>query len=207
MLEQLVPVHLLAKGDLLGHVVEGMAALHVEVSGDGAEEALSEHGGVRGLAQQTPLEESIYFSEFPGPAEVNLDQKVMEKWSNLIRIRSEITKALEIARREKVIGHPLEAEVLLKASGKLYDFLKSEWTTVKDISIISKLSELQNESVEKGVRYTSEEIEDFIIQVQPAPGEKCTRCWIRSTTVGKTAEHPEICSRCAEVMIAVEAGA
>ncbi|MGW8195427.1 MAG: isoleucine--tRNA ligase [Desulforhopalus sp.] len=155
---------------------------------------------LHGLDEQSPLEDSIYFRDFPGPGAGKLDPSVMEKWSKLIRIRSEITKALEIARREKVIGHPLEAEVLLKASGELADFLKGEWATVKDISIISKLSELSGDSTEQGVRYVSEEIADFTIQVQPAPGEKCTRCWTRSTSVGETADHPEICSRCAAVM-------
>ena len=42
-------------------------------------------------------------------------------------VRSEITKALEGARREKVIGHPLEAEVLLQVDGEFGAILKSEW--------------------------------------------------------------------------------
>ena len=103
-----------------------------------------------------------------------------------------------------MIGHPLEAEVLLEAKGELRDFLLSEWTTVKEISIISELSELTSTSEDRGVRFVSEELEGFVIQVQPAPGEKCTRCWIRSTTVGETAEHPEICKRCATVMAEFE---
>jgi isoleucyl-tRNA synthetase len=125
---------------------------------------------------------------------------MMDKWAKLIKVRSEITKALEIARREKVIGHPLEAEVLVKAEGELAGFLKSEWETVKEISIISELSKLQDDTPEMGVRFASEEIPAFIIQVQPAPGEKCLRCWLRSTTVGENEAHPEICNRCSDVL-------
>ncbi len=70
------------------------------------------------LAENGPLtESSIYFAEFPAPEEIECDEKMMDKWAKLIKVRSDITKALEIARREKVIGHPLEAEVLIKGGG------------------------------------------------------------------------------------------
>ena len=42
-----------------------------------------------------------------------MDQETEARWGRLIALRAEITKALEIARREKIIGHPLEAEVLV----------------------------------------------------------------------------------------------
>lgn len=155
---------------------------------------------LHGLAENGALEKSIYFAEFPSENKIECDEQMMDKWAQLIKVRSDITKALEIARREKVIGHSLEAEVLLKAEGELADFLKSEWKTVKEISIVSELSDLEDDTPEVGVRYTSEEVPGFIIQVQPAPGEKCLRCWIRSTTVGENEVHPEICNRCSEVL-------
>ena len=156
---------------------------------------------LHGFSEKDPLgDNSIYFAEFPSANKIECDDKMMEKWSKLIKVRSDITKALEIARREKVIGHPLEAEVLLKAEGELAEFLKSEWETVKEISIISELSDLHDDTPEIGVRFTSEDVPGFTIQVQPAPGEKCLRCWIRSTTVGDNAAHPEICSRCSDVL-------
>ncbi|MGB3212676.1 MAG: isoleucine--tRNA ligase [Desulforhopalus sp.] len=156
---------------------------------------------LHGTAERGSIEgNSIYFAEFPSEANIEHDQQMMEKWAKLIKVRSEITKALEIARREKVIGHPLEAQVLLKAEGDLSSFLTSEWETVKEIAIISELSRLQGDTPEVGVRFSSEEIPGFIVQIQPAPGEKCSRCWIRSTTVGENAAHPEICSRCSGVL-------
>ncbi len=156
---------------------------------------------LHGFTENDPLgDNSIYFAEFPPENKIECDVKMMEKWSKLIKVRSDITKALEIARREKVIGHPLEAEVLLKAEGELAEFLKSEWETVKEISIVSELSDLQDDTPQIGVRFTSEDVPGFVIQVQPAPGEKCLRCWIRSTTVGDNAAHPEICSRCSDVL-------
>ncbi len=86
------------------------------------------------------------------------------------------------------------------STGELSEFLNKEWDTVKEISIISEMDALQADSPEAGVRYSSEEIENFTVQVEAASGEKCERCWTRSTTVGEEAEHPQICSRCTGVL-------
>ncbi len=157
------------------------------------------------VGPKDPLNNGIFFTDFPGGCDVaGCDEKMMEKWEQLIRVRSEITKALEIARRDKVIGHSLEAEVLVKAEGDLAVFIKEEWDTVKEISIISGLSPLLESNSENGALFESEEINGFAIQVQAAEGGKCERCWIRSKTVGKNSEHPMICDRCNEVVAAID---
>lgn len=157
-----------------------------------------------GVKQNESLSNSIYFREFPAQPQVSVDHQMMEKWEQLIKVRADITKALEIARTEKVIGHPLEAEVSIRISPEHRDFIEQEWDTIKEISIISELVELQDNSENTGVRYESEEIDGFVIQVQPASGSKCERCWIRSTTVGQNPEHPQICDRCSTVVEELE---
>ena len=42
--------------------------------------------------------------------------------------------------------------------------------------------------------------EDLKVAVKAAEGHKCERCWIYSDTVGKDAEHPTLCARCAEAV-------
>jgi isoleucyl-tRNA synthetase len=153
-----------------------------------------------GTAQDKSAGDSIYFSQFPDPPDARTDAAMMEKWERLIKVRSEITKALELARAEKVIGHPLEANVLVSASGELLDFIEKEWDTIKEICIISELSALAGDTPESGVQYSSDEMDGLFIQVQAATGSKCTRCWTRSTTVGQNGKHPEICGRCAAVL-------
>lgn len=155
---------------------------------------------LHGRRDVDPLKGGIYFSDFPKDKKLNCDQTIMDKWEELLKVRSEITKALEIARREKVIGHSLEAKVLLAVDSDLSPFIKSEWQTIKEISIISEMVDLDLASAEAGIRYTSEELPGFVVQVEPASGEKCERCWIRSTTVGENAKHPEICDRCTSVV-------
>ncbi len=155
---------------------------------------------LHGQNDKTPLTESIFFTEFPEIKEKALEDELEQRWNNLIKIRSEITGALEIARRDKVIGHPLEAEVLLGVEGDLADFIKKEWKTIKEICIVSELSELSTASVGNLPVVESEDVLGLKIAIQAAPGEKCERCWIRSTTVGDNVNHPQICDRCSTVI-------
>ncbi len=152
------------------------------------------------LDPKASLAESIFFTDFPEGRENIISGEMEEKWQQLINVRSEITKALEIARREKIIGHPLEAEVILKVDGAMAEFLEKEWQTIKEISIISALSRTDSFEGVDVVPFVSEEIEGLSIGVKPAKGEKCERCWIRSTSVGNNSEHPIICERCCSVV-------
>jgi len=143
----------------------------------------------------------IFLQEFPGQDENVIDLELDKKWKRLLEVRSEITRALEGARRDKVIGHPLEAKVLVKVTGSLEEFLADKWETLKMISIVSELSRAE---VLQGDVYASEEIPELQVSVQPASGEKCERCWLRSETVGDDKNHPELCSRCTSVVAHIE---
>jgi isoleucyl-tRNA synthetase len=139
----------------------------------------------------------VFLQEFPAENEEAIDPELDKKWQRLLEVRSEITKALEGARRDKVIGHPLEAKVLVKTTGALAEFLEDKWDTLKMISIISELSQ---EDILEGNIYTSEELPELQVSVLPASGEKCERCWLRSESVGDDDGHPELCSRCTTVV-------
>ena len=154
--------------------------------------------------QKAPITGSIFFEDFPKAiSEHELDTDTESRWNKLMELRSEITKALENARADKVIGHPLEAEVLISAEQELEDFLSPQWNLVKEISIVSELTGVGAEQFDGLAVYSSEEIEGLKIAVKPAAGEKCERCWTRSESVGKNQEHPEICHRCSHVLESV----
>jgi isoleucyl-tRNA synthetase len=184
----------------LATILDGLLRLMSPILPFTADEAWS---ALHGLSDHDSLEKGIHFVQFPAAVAVDFPAPLQEKWAKLIKIRAEITKALELARQEKVIGHPLEAEVLLQAEGELAGFLRTEWQLLKEISIVSELSELTPATPPRGIRCRGEEIAALEIQVQPAPGEKCLRCWIRSTSVGEEAAHPGLCRRCAEVVATI----
>lgn len=182
---------------VLFEILEGMIKLMAPILCFTASEAWD---ALHGREQKADLLGSIFFTDFPVAAENSLDEETEQHWNRLMTIRSEITKALEKARAEKIIGHPLEAEVLVCAEGELREFLTATWQTVKEISIVSELSLVEVDKFGQLEVTTAEEIEGLRLAIRPAKGEKCERCWTRSTTVGENPGHPMICDRCSGVI-------
>ncbi len=157
------------------------------------------------LDASAPLKESIFFTEFPVAKPERRDAAQEEHWGKLITVRSEITKALEAARREKIIGHPLEAEVALVVKGEWADFIQASLEHVKDVCIISVLTVSENEADFPDLVFqTGEDIPELAVAVHAAKGDKCERCWTRDTFVGTNAEHPQLCERCLSVVNAMD---
>ena len=97
-------------------------------------------------------------------------------------------KALEEARNKKLIGQSLQAKVVLKAQGALYDFLKGVEEVLSTVFITSQVV---LEKKDSGA---------LEAEVLVAEGDKCERCWTYSDTVGKAEEHPTLCKRCSSVL-------
>ncbi|MFW8600944.1 isoleucine--tRNA ligase [Desulfobacterota bacterium M19] len=140
-------------------------------------------------------------ASFPAPRPEYRQPELDEKWGRLTLIRRELTKALEIARINKVIGHSLEARVMISASGELAEFIADKRQLLEDIAIVSQL---EFSETSDGEAYESAELDGLRVLVSPAAGRKCERCWTRSETVGENTSHPTICERCAGVMLELE---
>ena len=102
-----------------------------------------------------------------------------------------VSKKLEEARSEKVIGHSLNAKVTLYAENDEYEFLLENKELLMTVFIVSGLE------IEKNERKNEEKIG---VKVEVADGKKCERCWMYSTTVGEDKENPNICHRCSEAL-------
>jgi isoleucyl-tRNA synthetase len=156
---------------------------------------------LQGEKDGLPIEKTLFFSSFPNVDDLLVDEESAQTWERLLAVRGEITKVLEAARREKVIGLSLDAEVLVQVDGEIADFLADKWVQLKEICIVSNLEQVENISGVEDVAVTeSEEIEGLKIAVRPSPGDKCERCWTIATSVGQESDHPTICHSCAEVV-------
>ncbi|MCI5223497.1 MAG: isoleucine--tRNA ligase, partial [Candidatus Electrothrix sp. AR4] len=153
---------------------------------------------LHGLDQQSPIEESVLFVDFPQVDDIAPDAAMDARWERLLALRGEITKVLEAARRDKTIGLSLDAEVLIQADADTSAFLKENQGLLQELCIVSALR-LVTESGDAAF-VASEEIEGFQVAVRPAPGNKCERCWTISPTVGEDTEHSALCSRCLAVV-------
>ncbi len=138
--------------------------------------------------------EHIVLNEYPALTGVEVDGDFTTKWERLHAVRDDVKKAVENARKEKVIGASLDAEIELFADGEMLDFLKANENELPVIFIASD------------VRVTEGNGGDFHgelpigVTVRKASGEKCERCWSYSDTVGKSSDHPTLCARCAAII-------
>jgi len=143
--------------------------------------------------------ESVQLTDWPVAHPEYLDEALDDKWTKILEIRGEITKALETARRNKVIGHSLDAAVSLYAEGEILTALtavKEDLTTlliVSDVTLSDKLEKAPGEA------YRAADMQ-LAVAIAPAQGVKCERCWIYSPTVHQDTEHPALCHRCTTVV-------
>jgi isoleucyl-tRNA synthetase len=75
---------------------------------------------------------------------------------------------------------------------------------LEDILIVSQV-ELSNESTpttDEQVSSYRADLLDALIVVAKADGNKCERCWKYDVDIGKDADHPTVCPRCAGVLSA-----
>ncbi|MCR5207779.1 MAG: isoleucine--tRNA ligase [Eubacterium sp.] len=138
--------------------------------------------------------EGPLFNDIPTADYIGADGAFIAKWDRIHEIRTDVQKALELARNEKIIGKPLEAKITLYADGELKEFLESVKDALPEIFITSAVEIADGEGEVKG------DVEGLSVSVARADGEKCERCWKFSTSVGSCAEHPTLCAECAAVM-------
>ncbi|QKG84753.1 isoleucine--tRNA ligase [Kroppenstedtia pulmonis] len=140
--------------------------------------------------------ESIQLEYFPSVDSDLLDTKLEQKWDRLMSLRDTVLKALEQARNEKVIGNSLGASVALYPTESDFQLLSSV-DSLEELLIVSQAKLHQPGDQPEG---ETVEGEGLHVQVTPAEGEKCQRCWVISPTVGQNSQHPELCNRCTGIV-------
>jgi isoleucyl-tRNA synthetase len=116
----------------------------------------------------------------------------------LLKVRAEVTKALELARESKQIGHPLEASVTVFATGERLRELEPYREQLREFCIVSAAQLIAGDAPADA--FVSSELEGLAVRVEPAAGQKCQRCWIHDPSVDHDPEYPGICTRCRQVL-------
>ncbi len=138
---------------------------------------------------------SVHLQDFPETPASWRDEALAAKWADIRRVRRVVTAALEVQRRDKVIGASLEAAPLVQiADPSLAAMIKG--VEMDDLCITSALSVMEGEPQDDAFR-----LDDPAIGVvfHKADGEKCQRCWKILPDVGSHA-HPGVCGRCDEAL-------
>jgi len=139
------------------------------------------------LPGEKEKEISIHLTSFPEVREEYMDQALEERWERIWEVREAVTKALEVARKEKKIGLSLDAHVRLSLPDKLYSVIKPYENELKSIFIVSSVA----------LHLGGDEVK---VEVARAEGKKCERCWNYDLSVGRDSRHPTLCERCLRVL-------
>jgi isoleucyl-tRNA synthetase len=151
---------------------------------------------VWGYMKGTDGRPSVFLADFPRVEEKYLDDALEGRWEKLQAVRGETAKVLEALRKEKKIGHSLDAGVTLYAEPKLHELLKQYEKDLAFIFIVSQATAAK-EAEAPADAFTSDVVKGLRISAGPAKGAKCGRCWMYQESVGTVPDHPQICSRCA----------
>jgi isoleucyl-tRNA synthetase len=119
-------------------------------------------------------------------------------FESLLKVRDEAMKAMEIARKDKLIRRSEEAGVTIYAPHELEKLLHQYKNELRYLLVVS--------GVEIQPAAEGNEVAGLRVEVQKAAGQKCERCWFYSTEVGKSARYPTVCERCLPVLEELERG-
>ncbi len=135
---------------------------------------------------------SIHLTDMPETPNSWANAPLAEKWDTIRKTRRVVTAALEIQRRDKVIGASLEAApvVYITDAGTI-DALNT--VNFADICITSGITITDDQPPADA--FTLPETDGIAVVFQNASGEKCGRCWKLLPDVG-THKHPGTCERC-----------
>ncbi|MGV3344802.1 isoleucine--tRNA ligase [Enterobacteriaceae bacterium LUAb1] len=116
-------------------------------------------------------------------------------WAELLKVRSEVNKVIELARADKRVGGALEASVTLYVDDSLATKLLQLGDELRFVLLtsganIAALSQAPEDA------YHSDVVKGLKVVLQKAEGKKCPRCWHYTSDVGQDATHSELCGRC-----------
>ncbi len=139
--------------------------------------------------------DSIHTQTYHQLDDIFNNPEIATRMDTLIDVKKDVLKALEIRRKDKVIGTSLEAEVELH--------IKNEKTRTMLAGMGDEMKRFFQVS---GVILTPEKtsgMEDYensSVKVNKARGEKCVRCWNFSDEIGSDSGHPALCPRCTAII-------
>jgi isoleucyl-tRNA synthetase len=126
------------------------------------------------------------------------DDSLATKWGQVRKVRSVVTSALELMRRDKVIGSSLQAnaDIYVDNTNGIADL---DWA---EITITSSAKLLTSKAPDDA--FTLDSVAGVAVKATVASGEKCERCWVISAEVS---QNDGLCNRCKDAVAAHDAKA
>ena len=162
-------------------------------------------------------EASVHLALFPKPEEIFSEEpaKLLAEWKNIFEVRDAAMVKLEEARKEKLIGKGLEAELEITAQGELYAILKRHEEGLKEILNVSAVRVAKGNASDSDATATlsvmlddtriltgisTGSLRNYSIKVLAATGHKCARCWNFMPEVSNYGAWENVCTRCQDAL-------
>ncbi len=122
--------------------------------------------------------------------------EIAKKMEMMVDIKKDVLKALEIKRKDKVIGTSLEAAISILVKSDSTRKLLAEMSELNRFLQVSRVEILSEDTGDL------EEFENSFIKVEKFDGVKCVRCWnyFNPKEMGTDKKHPNICMRCTGIV-------
>ncbi|MBY5775836.1 isoleucine--tRNA ligase [Rhizobium leguminosarum bv. viciae] len=141
---------------------------------------------------RNPSAVSVHLEQFAPVAKEWRNDALAEKWKKIRTVRSVVTGALEIERKDKRIGSSLEAApVVYIADPELLKALEGQDFT--EVCITSAIEIKAGEGPVDAFRLA--EVPEVSVVPKLAEGEKCARSWRITRDVGSDPEYPDVSAR------------
>ncbi|WP_179038574.1 isoleucine--tRNA ligase [Rhizobium leguminosarum] len=141
---------------------------------------------------RNPSAVSVHLEQFAPVAKEWRNDVLAEKWKKIRAVRSVVTGALEIERKDKRIGSSLEAAPVVHiADPELLKALEGQDFT--EVCITSAIEIKAGEG--PGDAFRLAEVPEVSVVPKLAEGEKCARSWRITRDVGSDPEYPDVSAR------------
>ena len=148
-----------------------------------------------------PDDASIHLRRFPVLPAAWRDDALAERIERVRAVRRVVTKALEQARAEKLIGSSLQAAPRVFVHERYRDALAFEHDDCATLFITSAVTLGPWDEAPAGADLaTLPDVPEVGVVFARATHEKCARCWQLLPGVGNDERHPSLCARCADAV-------
>jgi isoleucyl-tRNA synthetase len=151
------------------------------------------------LARSANAGESIHLQTFLSAPKIWQNDQLANKWDTIRLIRGVVTTVMEAKRNDKVIGSSLQAHPIVFLKQEAIDSAFAD-VNASEVFITSGATLVPCED------HGSHPVQiaggwNVRVDVGPAKGMKCERCWQVLPEVGEHKDHPDLCHRCHDAVL------
>jgi len=157
-----------------------------------------DHLAARALGDNGATVPSVHLALMPAPRPERLQPRLAAQFDQLWRVRDDVLRALEALRKRGAIGAGLDADVALWTDDTaLTAVLHAHAASLPRLFIVSRVEVAAAAGPEWQHGHT---LPTLRLDVRPARGRKCARCWNYTDDVDAGAAPTDVCQRCRNVM-------